>query len=57
MKRSLMPLIVVSLGILGSAACEHNNDDSSGAGCQAPARGSVLQPVAMISMQIGYRRT
>jgi hypothetical protein len=48
MKRSLRRLVVISCAILGSAACQHNNDGSSSSGSEAPARGALLQSPPMV---------
>jgi Prolyl oligopeptidase family len=49
MRKSLTRLLIVSWTILGSAACQHNNDGSSSSTPQSPARGTLLQspPVVM----------
>jgi hypothetical protein len=49
MKRSLIRLVIVALTILGSGACEHNNDGSPSSGTAASGRGALLQspPVVM----------
>jgi hypothetical protein len=43
MKQSLIRLLIVSWTILGTSACQNNNDGSSSSAPAAPARGALLQ--------------
>lgn len=53
MKRPLIRLVILSWTILGTGACQHNNDGSSSTVPAAPARGALLQSPPAVMATFG----